>query len=129
MKKLLFVLSAVVALTACGGEEKKPEGDKTAKTETTPPATPAIDEKSLELLATKGCTVCHGIDKKIIGPSYQDVAEKYKDAPAGIVDTLTQKVLKGGKGNWGEVAMTANENIVTPEEAKSLVTFILTLKK
>lgn len=129
MKKLLFVLSAVVALTACGGEEKKPEGDTTAKTETTPPATPAVDEKSLELLATKGCTVCHGIDKKVIGPAYQEVAERYKDSPASIVDTLTNKVLKGGKGNWGEVAMTANEHLVTPEEARSLVTYILTLKK
>lgn len=129
MKKLLFVLSAVVALTACGGGDKKPEESTTAKTETTPPAAPAMDEKSLELLATKGCTVCHGIDKKIIGPTYQDVAERYKDSPPSIVDTLTNKVLKGGKGNWGEVAMTANENIVTPEEAKSLVTFILTLKK
>jgi len=122
-------MSAVVALTACGGEEKKTEETKPETAETTTPATPAVDEKALELLANKGCTVCHGIDKKVIGPSYQDVAERYKDSPASIVDTLTNKVLKGGKGNWGEVAMTANENLVTPEEAKSLVTYILTLKK
>ena len=74
----------------------------------------------------KNCMACHAIDKKVLGPAYKDVAAKYagqKDA----VDKLTQKVLKGGSGNWGAVPMPANPQ-VTEAEAKQLVQWILTVK-
>jgi len=71
------------------------------------------------------CIACHKVDAKLIGPSYKEVAAKYagqKDAAA----TLSEKVVKGGVGVWGQVPMTPNA--VTPEEAKTLVTWILALK-
>ena len=80
-----------------------------------------------DLAQKKNCMACHAVDKKVVGPSYQDVAAKYagqKDA----VDKLSQKVLKGGAGVWGPVPMPANTQ-VSDAEAKQLVTWILSLKK
>jgi cytochrome c len=80
-----------------------------------------------DLAQKKNCMACHAVDKKVVGPAYQDVAAKYagqKDA----VDKLAQKVIKGGAGVWGPVPMPAN-TAVSDAEAKQLVTWILSLKK
>jgi cytochrome c len=80
-----------------------------------------------DLAQKKNCMACHATDKKLVGPSYQDVAAKYagqKDA----VDKLAVKVIKGGAGVWGPVPMPANA-AVSDAEAKQLVTWILSLKK
>ena len=78
------------------------------------------------LAKAKNCLACHQIDKKIVGPSYKEVAKKYagqKDAEA----KLAAKVLKGGSGVWGPVPMPPNAT-VKPEEATKLVKWILSLK-
>jgi cytochrome c len=76
------------------------------------------------LAKSKGCLGCHGIDNKIVGPAYKDVAKKY--AGQNVTDQLSQKVLKGGGGVWGGMAMPPMA--VSPEEAKQLVEWILSLK-
>ncbi|MEW6099007.1 MAG: c-type cytochrome [Pseudomonadota bacterium] len=79
-----------------------------------------------QLAQQKNCMACHAVDKKLVGPSYKDVAAKYagqKDA----VDKLAQKVLKGGSGAWGQVPMPANPQ-VSEAEAKQLVQWILSQK-
>ena len=73
------------------------------------------------LAKSKGCLGCHGIDKGIVGPAYKDVAKKY--AGQSVTDQLAQKVMKGGGGVWGGMAMPPNN--VTPEEAKTLVVWVL----
>lgn len=78
-----------------------------------------------DLANKKGCMACHAIDKKVVGPGYKEVAAKYagqKDAVA----KLSEKVIKGGSGTWGPVPMPANN--VTPDEAKKLVTWVLSQK-
>lgn len=77
------------------------------------------------LAKAKNCMSCHAIDKKLVGPAYKDVAAKYK-GDAGAVDKLASKVKAGGKGVWGEIPMPPNN--VTPDEAKKLVTWILSQK-
>ena len=77
------------------------------------------------LAKAKNCMACHAIDKKIVGPAYKDVAAKYK-GDAGAVDKLASKVKAGGKGVWGQIPMPPNN--VTPDEAKKLVTWILSQK-
>ncbi len=55
-----------------------------------------------ELIKAKNCTACHAVDKKLIGPSYKDVAAKYagdKDAQA----KLAKKIRDGGTGVWGQI--------------------------
>ena len=80
----------------------------------------------LKLATEKNCMVCHNVDKKVLGPSYKDIAAKYagqKDAVA----KLSIKVIKGGSGVWGAVPMPANAQ-VNEAEAKTLVTWILATK-
>lgn len=79
-----------------------------------------------ELAQKKACLACHSVDNKIVGPSYKDVAKKYK-GQKGIEAKLAEKVMKGGKGAWGEVPMPANPQ-VNEAEAKQLVSWILSLK-
>ena len=79
------------------------------------------------MMQKDGCAACHAIDKKIVGPAYQDVAAKYKgdkDAPA----KLAQKVKAGGSGVWGQVPMPPNPQ-ASDDDVKALVSWILTLKK
>jgi cytochrome c len=87
-------------------------------------STPALAD--LQLATAKNCMACHAIDRKLVGPAYKDVAAKYagqKDA----ADKLAAKVMKGGSGVWGPVPMPANTQ-VSPDEAKKLVAWVLSLK-
>ena len=75
------------------------------------------------------CTACHKVDKKLVGPAFQDVANKYK-GDATAFDKLVVKVSKGGSGAWGTMPMPANDAAGTKQaEIKELVTFILGLAK
>jgi cytochrome c len=79
-----------------------------------------------ELLKKSGCTACHSIDKKVVGPSYKEVAAKYRgDAKAPAA--LAEKVKKGGSGVWGPVPMPPNA-AVSDADIKTLVAYILALK-
>jgi cytochrome c5 len=110
-----------------------PGGPPAVATAPTPAAAAAkpgapLDRTSGPAMMQKdGCGACHAVDKKIVGPSYQEVAAKYngdKDAPA----KLAQKVKAGGAGVWGQVPMPPNA-AVSDDEIKALVAWILTLKK
>lgn len=80
-----------------------------------------------ELLKKHGCTACHAVDKKLVGPPYVEVATKYKgDAKAQAL--LIEKVKKGGVGNWGQIPMPPNAQ-VGDADIKTMVTFVLGLKK
>jgi cytochrome c len=76
------------------------------------------------LAKSKNCMACHAIDKKLVGPSYKDVAKKY-DAKA--VDALAAKIVKGGSGVWGAIPMPANPQ-VSAAEAKKLAAWVLSHK-
>lgn len=101
MKRLAIALSALAAVCAA--------------------STPAMADEAL--LKSKGCLACHKTDAKLIGPAYKEVAAKYA---ASDVDKVAGSIQNGSKGAWGAVPMPANK--VTPEEAKKLATWILSLK-
>jgi cytochrome c len=79
-----------------------------------------------DLLKKSGCTACHAIDKKLVGPAYVEVAAKYK-GDAGAAAKLTDKVRKGGSGVWGQVPMPPNPQ-VSDADLKTMITYILSLK-
>jgi len=87
-------------------------------------ATPALAD--MALATAKNCMACHAVEKKLVGPSYKDVAAKYA-GQQDAVDKLSAKVIKGGSGVWGPIPMPANAQ-VTPDEAKKLVAWIMTQK-
>lgn len=89
-------------------------------------ATGASAMANAELAQKKACLACHSVDKKVVGPAYKDVAAKYK-GQKGIEAKLAEKIMKGGKGVWGEMPMPANPQ-VNEAEAKQLVAWILSLK-
>ncbi|PZX33862.1 Cytochrome c-551 [Cupriavidus phytorum] len=79
---------------------------------------------SQALASSKACLACHAIDKKMVGPAFQDIKGKYtgrKDAQAQMV----QSILKGSSGRWGPVPMPANA--VSAADANTLAKWILSL--
>ncbi|AKU13798.1 c-type cytochrome [Aromatoleum toluolicum] len=81
---------------------------------------------SADLAKAKNCLACHAVDKKLVGPAYQEVAKKYA-GDAGAVAKLAEKIQKGGSGVWGTMPMPANPQ-VNAEEAKTLATWVLSQK-
>lgn len=72
------------------------------------------------------CLTCHTLDKKLVGPSYHDVAAKYKGDKAAEAK-LFDKVKKGGVGVWGQIPMPPNDK-VPDADLKELVKWILSTK-
>jgi sulfite dehydrogenase len=78
-----------------------------------------------EALATKyGCLTCHGVDKKIVGPAYKDVAAKYRNDPAAYAK-ISDQIHKGGTGKWGPAIMPPYSTLVTDDETRTLAAWIL----
>jgi cytochrome c len=87
-------------------------------------AAPALaDEAGLK---KNNCMACHSVDKKLVGPSYKDVANRYR-GQSDAADKLAKKIRAGGSGAWGPIPMPANPQ-VSEAEAKKLAEFILNTK-
>ncbi|HVU95743.1 MAG TPA: c-type cytochrome [Puia sp.] len=138
-KQLVAAFSITVLLAACGGSGDKKANetkDTTTSAATTTPATAgagnAAADKALDLIGASDCTTCHRLHKaqggSSIGPAYDDVAAKYSPAADTTVDRLVKKVISGGSGVWGTVPMTPHPNL-KPEDVKTMVTYVLTLKQ
>jgi cytochrome c len=82
----------------------------------------AADE--LALAKAKNCMSCHGVDKKLVGPGYKEVAAKYKGDKTAAAN-VAAKIKSGGKGAWGAIPMPPNN--VTEAEAKRLADWVLSL--
>jgi cytochrome c len=86
-------------------------------------ATPAMADQALA--NSKNCMACHAVERKLVGPSYKDIAKKYanqKDA----AEQLAGKIVKGGSGVWGAIPMPANPQ-VSEADAKKLTAWVLSL--
>jgi cytochrome c len=128
---------ALAGLTfACGGGEKAAETTEAVTTAAEPAKEVSLEEKyqndpiyikGLEKLKTSDCTSCHMVERKIVGPSYADVAAKYENTEENV-SLLASKVIAGGVGVWGEIAMPAHPS-VTEEDAKDMIRYVLLLKK
>ena len=87
----------------------------------------AADPKAAEALAkSSGCLACHTVDKKLIGPGFKEIADKYRK-DKGAEASLIKKVKEGGKGAWGDIPMTPNAH-VKDEDIKTMVQWILSIK-
>ncbi|MCR8559956.1 cytochrome c class I [Mucilaginibacter sp. BJC16-A38] len=143
MKKVFAILLISAAISACGGGSKSGGGadstaaaDQTAKSaqpnaDTSAGKTGAADAgaaaPAIKLMASLDCNTCHKADVKVVGPAFKDIAAKYPPTDANI-DTLANKVIKGGKGHWGDIAMSAHPSLAVGD-AKTIVKYILSLHK
>jgi len=84
----------------------------------------ALCDDGAALAKKSGCLNCHAVDKKIVGPSYKDVAKKYK-GNADAAAMLVKKVADGGSGTWGAIPMPPNKGKVAEADIKTLVDWIL----
>ena len=113
-----------------GADTTKPEGS-TGKASTSAPApssSPAAPAKAADgkadnkavmaLLSKNVCTACHGVDKKIVGPGFNDIAKKYP----GKVDYIAGKIKSGGSGVWGAIPMPAQN--LSDADAKLIAEWI-----
>jgi len=89
-------------------------------------AAPASAQNVEELLKKHACLSCHTVDKKLVGPSYKDVAAKYR-GQAGAEKNLAEKIKKGGQGVWGQIPMPPNAN-VSDADLSAMVKYILSVK-
>lgn len=153
LEKVIAALSLCAFMYACGSapvEVKKPissnvnpqiGGDKTTAVSTAVEpaanadgkdeavAAPAKDKKALvetgkKLIAGSDCLACHQEKTKLVGPSYQEVAQKYKEAD---VAKLAKKVIDGGSGVWGPIPMPPHVGL-SQKDAESMIHYILTIK-
>lgn len=106
--KATIVLVAVVGLTVAGG------------------AGAAVDGQAAESLAKRnGCLTCHAADKRLVGPSFKEIAVRYKD-DRDAESKLLNVIKKGGRGVWGATPMPATPQI-KDDEGKTLVQWILAM--
>jgi len=137
MKKIFIVISISVMVYACGNQDTS--ASKNADSSKTTPAAPAKVEPAvkdvtenpdyaagLELIAKSDCLTCHKVEEKLIGPAYRDVANKYTSDEKTIT-MLVDKILKGGGGVWGPIAMTPHPAL-SREDATKMVKYVLLLK-
>ncbi|MFN8354203.1 MAG: ThuA domain-containing protein [Spirosomataceae bacterium] len=87
----------------------------------------AAFSKGKKLIEGNDCIACHSVTKKSIGPTYTDVAMKYK-GDASALEKLTKKVISGGSGVWGETAMAGHPQLSTGD-ASEMVKYILSLSE
>ncbi|MDP3406695.1 c-type cytochrome [Bosea sp. (in: a-proteobacteria)] len=78
---------------------------------------------SPDLARSKNCVACHHVERKMIGPAYKAVAERYVKDEAAVAK-LSEKIIKGGAGSWGQTPMPPQPN-VNSAEAEILVKWIL----
>jgi cytochrome c len=87
----------------------------------------ASASQGLALMSQSDCKACHSVDKKLVGPAFIDVANRYKNDRAALTK-LTGKVINGGAGNWGQIPMTPHPQL-SKKDVSQMVGYILSLKK
>jgi S-disulfanyl-L-cysteine oxidoreductase SoxD len=75
-------------------------------------------KKAVALLTKNGCLVCHGLNNKIVGPAYSDIAKKYPEK----ADYLAGKIKSGGAGIWGPIPMPAQT--IGAADAKTIAVWL-----
>ncbi len=121
MKKAIVILSLFAFVIGC-------DSKTTPEKKTTPEVVKEDPDVAtgLDLVAKSDCFTCHKVMEKVTGPAYKEVAAKYPNNGESI-DYLSQKIIKGGSGVWGTVAMLPHPDI--PEaDAKLMAKYILSLK-
>jgi len=130
---LVLGLCAVFALNACDtkapeGETGVPEGESGAlEGEAVAPEGGAEVPEGEAKARASDCFACHEIDRKLVGPSYAEIAQRYAGEGQAAVQKLVEKVKEGGSGNWGDVPMTAHPQL-SDADVTAMVEWILSVK-
>ena len=105
---ILVVLFLLLGLLGCESKEKSPP--------------PKVNVK--ELIGARGCPYCHDMRRRLLGPSFYEISERYSEKD---FENIVKSILKGSKGKWGKYVMPPQK--VSREEAEWMAKWILELKK
>ncbi|MEJ8597193.1 c-type cytochrome [Riemerella anatipestifer] len=86
---------------------------------------PNLEHQGYQLIKGSDCLSCHSVDKKMAGPSFREIAERYTQED---LEMLSKNIIDGGSGNWGEIPMQPHPQL-SKEESDKMVEFIMSLKK
>ncbi len=138
MKKIFIITTMAITtfIVACGNSGNSDNGtndsalnsasDSSASTSSTDITANPDYQNGLALIAKSDCLTCHKIDEKLIGPPYKDVANKYAGVDTAV-RYLAGKVINGGSGVWGPIAMTPHTTL-SQQDAETMVKYVLLLK-
>lgn len=128
MKKQFLFYSTVVTLffaASCGPKQEKAEDPDADAYEAPGPSSDQLIADGKDLVNQGDCKACHHPINKIVGPAHTDVAKKYEFTDANV-KMLADKIIKGGKGNWGETVMNPHADL-SKENAEKMVRYVLSL--
>lgn len=124
MRKLFLTGITGLFLLSCSQKENVPvDTASSEKMEVTESGKSSLTGD--EIIESLDCSGCHAVNERMIGPSYQEIADKYSEKDTEL---LASKIIEGGSGVWGGVPMSPHPQ-VSKEEAKKMVEYILALKK
>lgn len=83
---------------------------------------PAYAQDAEAMIQEKACVACHATDVQLVGPAFSAVAERYADQD-DAVETLSNSILNGAEGKWGDVPMPPNA--ISEEDATFLAEWIM----
>ncbi|MEX2568507.1 MAG: c-type cytochrome [Cyclobacteriaceae bacterium] len=135
----IAIMAGSFMAVSCGGGSSENSSETTAA-DPTPVLEPEVEIsleekykddpvfiKGVELMQQNDCPSCHMIERKIVGPSYADVAAKYETTEENV-GLLAGRVIAGNVGVWGEIPMPAHPAL-SKEDAEDMVRYVLLLKK
>ena len=143
MKRTFILMALAAAILSCNNNSSSSNDAKTdsGAGSGTGPGTgssaenrPAVDisqnpdyQKGLALVGKNDCLGCHKVSENATGPAYVEVAKRYAGKP-GIEDSLANKIIHGGSGNWGQIQMTPHPNL-SHEDAVAMAKYVLLLNQ
>jgi cytochrome c len=131
MNKIILAFAIISITISCGNKKEKTTDDfistddAVEATDLGEPVVGSAFKKGEELIAASDCLACHKVNEKVVGPSYQDVANKYSLADE---NKLVKNIINGCEGNWGDIPMVAHPDL-PKEDVSEMVKYILSLKK
>ncbi len=130
--KCKVIIAACIILSACGaGAGKSPASDSPNATQNIintggSGVTASGNKTGSALIASNDCLTCHKINEKSVGPSYQQIADKY-ETNEGNIENLANRIIKGATGLWGNNKMTPHPNL-SQADAREMAKYVLSLR-
>lgn len=124
MKKMFLAGALGLLMFSCSKKENVPVDQASSEKQASAESAKS-NLSGDQIIESLDCSGCHAANERMIGPSYQEIADKYSDKD---LELLASKIIEGGSGVWGGVPMSPHPQ-VSKDEAKKMVEYILTLKK
>jgi cytochrome c len=129
MRRIIVTCLLVWLFSSCKQGNMNEAGPQRSATDSIINGTAGIAKpeyrEGARLIGKSDCLLCHAVEKKVIGPSFTDIARRYK-ADQGLSQYLANFIIHGTKGLWGPAEMTPHPNLPL-KDATLMTSYILSL--